>query len=225
MFLRITMIKQLHLIPFSTVRPRLQGYHLQSKCRTLRESGQGELLNYSWDPATFISRLLFVFQMKKKTWFDVQNMTKDKNIPSSSLVKPEWYQYQRQHPNTLGIRSWPPAEQVSSLVTTPSNDPKVTSRSDLKELLMPPAKHGNTLEMGRLDFLHWLHWMKSHLTTGNTSFLGHRNLTCERARLTNIPSDWTDQCKDGMKCLTLSTLETACRHVNIYYYYYCAQRP
>jgi hypothetical protein len=71
----------------------------------------------------------------------------------------------------------------------PSTNPEVTSLQDLKELLMSPAEHGDTLEMGESDFSHQLHGilcqMTSHLTTGNKSFLGHRNLTHEEARLTN----------------------------------------
>lgn len=79
------------------------------------------------------------------------------------------------------------------MVTTPSNNAEVTSPSYLKELLMSPAEPGDTLVMGGQDFPHWLHGilcqMTSHLTTGNKSFLGHRNLTRERGRLTNTPSD------------------------------------
>lgn len=59
-----------------------------------------------------------------------------------------------------------------------------TAPFDLKELLMSPAEPGDTLETGGLDFPHWLHTIlcqrTSRLTTGNKSFLGHRNLMRER---------------------------------------------
>lgn len=55
------------------------------------------------------------------------------------------------------IQRRPPAERVSSMVTTPRNNPEVTSPLDLKELLMSPAEHGDTLEMGAVNSPHWLH--------------------------------------------------------------------
>lgn len=61
-----------------------------------------------------------------------------------------------------------------------------TSPLDLKELLMSPAEPGDSLEMGGLDFPHWLHTIlcqrTSPPTTGNKPFLGHRNLMRERRR-------------------------------------------
>ena len=130
---------------------------------------------------------LFVSQMKEKLWFDVRDVAKDKNTPSpppsESGVS---VSVSRQHLNTCQKSECATSKAGFLYVDHAIRPLHQTSPLDLKELLMSPAAPGDNLEMGGLDFPHWLHTIlcqrTSPPTTGNKPFLGHRNLMRERRR-------------------------------------------
>lgn len=84
-------------------------------------------------------------------------MTKDKNIPSPSLVKPEWCQYQRQYLNTCQDSKSAPSRVGFLVGDRPIQQPRGDLSMQSKgNFLMPPSERRDTWEMGGLDFLHWL---------------------------------------------------------------------
>ena len=138
-----------------------------------REEGPGHTC--SWDPATLMPCFLFVSQMKEKPWFDVRDVAKKKNTPSPP-------------PSESGVclNTCQKSESATSKASFLYGDHGIRPLHPSKGTPMSPAEPGDTLETGGLDFPHWLHTIlcqrTSHLTTGNKSFLGHRNLMRERRR-------------------------------------------
>lgn len=193
----ILVINQLPPTPFPHCRSRPHFIHWQSKCRAQGQGGGGRA-RLALEILLHRCPVSFLFHKWKKNpnlKFGMWQRTKYSVTPS-----PKWkwsVPVSRKHLNTC---------QKSESGDQQSRFPlwwlrHQTAPFDLKEpwCLLPSL--GTPLKRGGLDFPHWLHTIlcqrTSRLTTGNKSFLGHRNLMRERKAGTNTSGDWTGPSKDG----------------------------